>query len=145
LPEPNQVRFIKEEKPLHSIQSTYEKIGGDRTVRRIVEAFYPRVQQHPLLKPLFPEDLEPVKEKQYRFLTQFLGGPPLYTSVHGHPMLRARHLRFPITPKRAQAWLQCMAEALDEVGVTGEARDEMWNRLVIAAHHMVNTPDEAGD
>ncbi|MCY9072878.1 thiol management oxidoreductase, partial [Bacillus inaquosorum] len=41
--------------------------------------------------------------KQKQFLTQYLGGPPLYTEEHGHPMLRARHLPFPITNERADA------------------------------------------
>ncbi|MBA4495432.1 globin [Paenactinomyces guangxiensis] len=121
--------------------SLYDKIGGAEKVRQLVEAFYPRVQAHPLLKPLFPEDIEPVMEKQYLFLTQFLGGPPLYTEKRGHPMLRARHLPFPITPARANAWLQCMEQALNEVGITGPERDAIWGRLVIAAHHMVNQPE----
>lgn len=53
----------------------YEKIGGAKKVRQLVEAFYPRVIKHPLLKPIFPEDILPVMEKQYLFLTQFFGGP----------------------------------------------------------------------
>ena len=49
-------------------------------------------------------------------MTQFLGGPPLYTEEHGHPMLRARHMPFEITQTRAKEWLQCMEEAMNEVG-----------------------------
>lgn len=120
----------------------YEKIGGADRVRALVEAFYPRVQAHPLLKPIFPEDIRPVMEKQYLFLTQFLGGPPLYTEKYGHPMLRARHLPFPITPARAEAWLDCMSRAMDEVGITGQERELFFSRLVIAAHHMVNQEDD---
>src|SRR5690606_21080282 len=124
-------------------KSLYERIGGAETIARLVAAFYPRVQAHPLLAPLFPEDITPVMEKQRLFLTQFLGGPPLYSEKHGHPRLRARHLPFPITPSRAQAWLSCMEEALDEVGITGPEREEMWGRLVITAHHMINTKEES--
>ncbi|PTX60719.1 hemoglobin [Melghirimyces profundicolus] len=119
----------------------YERIGGDDAVTRIVEAFYPRVQKDPLLAPLFPEDIRPVMEKQRRFLTQFFGGPPLYSQQYGHPRLRARHLPFPITPRRAEAWLRCMAEALDEAGIEGDVREEMWSRLYFTAGHMVNTPE----
>lgn len=54
--------------------SLYEALGGDRSLRLIVEAFYPKVQAHPLLGPLFPEDINPVMEKQHMFLTQFLEG-----------------------------------------------------------------------
>lgn len=116
----------------------YERIGGAKKVRQLVEAFYPRVQAHPLLKSIFPEDIQPVMEKQYLFLTQFFGGPPLYTNQYGHPMLRARHLPFPITPSRAEAWLSCMNEAIEEVGITGIEREQIWSRLVMSAHHMIN-------
>jgi hemoglobin len=116
----------------------YEQIGGEETVRALVEAFYPKVQAHPLLAPLFPENIRPVMEKQFMFLTQFLGGPPLYSEVHGTPMLRARHLPFPITRQRSEAWLACMKTAMEEVGIDGIAGEQMWNRLVMTAFHMVN-------
>lgn len=122
-------------------QTLYQQIGGAETVRAIVETFYPKVQADPLLAPLFPEDILPVMERQYLFLTQYLGGPPIYSEKRGHPMLRARHLPFPITEERATAWLRCMKEALDEVGIKGLAREQIWSRLVLTAHHMINQKD----
>lgn len=122
--------------------SLYNQIGGEQTIRALVHAFYHRVQAHPLLAPLFPPDIDPVIERQYLFLTQYLGGPPIYSELRGHPMLRARHMPFPITPERAEAWLSCMHEALDEVGVDGLPREQIWSRLVLTAHHMVNQPSE---
>src|SRR5690606_4825166 len=106
-----------------------EYIGGAKTIRSIVEAFYPKVQAHPLLGPIFPEDINPVKEKQYLFLSQFFGGPPLYSNEYGHPMMRARHMPFPITPARAEAWLDCMRRALEETVPSAEIRDMMLTRL----------------
>ncbi|SFX68112.1 hemoglobin [Thermoactinomyces sp. DSM 45891] len=117
----------------------YEAIGGAPTIRQIVEAFYPRVKAHPLLDPIFPEDLTETIENQYMFLTQFFGGPGLYTEKKGHPMLRARHMPFEITPERAEAWLTCMNETLDEVGIQGPIREQMWSRLAMSAYHMVNS------
>lgn len=120
-------------------QTIYEAIGGEPTIRKIVEAFYPRVQAHPLLHPIFPEDLTEIIENQYMFLTQFFGGPGLYTERKGQPMLRARHMQFEITPERAEAWLECMKETLDEVGIQRVVREQMWSRLTMSAYHMVNT------
>lgn len=117
----------------------YEAIGGETAIRSIVEAFYPKVQAHPLLGPLFPEDIMPVMEKQYLFLTQFFGGPPLYSGQYGHPMMRARHLPFPITPERADAWLGCMAEALEETGMDRELRLAVLERLKGPAYHFINS------
>lgn len=117
----------------------YDAVGGADTIRDIVEKFYPKVQAHPLLAPLFPEDIRPVMEKQYMFLTQFFGGPSLYSDEFGHPMMRARHLPFPITPERAGAWLKCMGAALEETGIPGELRQFMLDRLSGPAYHFVNT------
>lgn len=119
--------------------SLYEAIGGADTIRSIVEKFYPKVQQDPLLSPLFPDDIRPVMEKQYQFLTQFFGGPTLYSDQYGHPMMRARHLPFPITPDRAEAWLSCMARALAETDIPEQLQSVVLERLSGPAHHFINT------
>lgn len=117
----------------------YDAMGGAPAFRRLVELFYPKVQAHPLLAPLFPEDIRPVMEKQYMFLSQFFGGPPLYSEQFGHPMMRARHLPFPITSERADAWLSCMAEALGELDVEKPLQELVLDRLKGPAYHFVNT------
>lgn len=124
-------------------QSIYEAIGGEATVRKMVEAFYPRVQAHPLLAPLFPEDIEPVMERQFMFLTQFFGGPSIYSDQFGHPMMRARHLPFPVTRERADAWLGCMREALQEMNMEPGLATMVIDRLSGPAYHFINTNDEA--
>ncbi|RRJ61922.1 globin [Paenibacillus oralis] len=120
--------------------SIYDNLGGGPTLKRLVEAFYPRVQKDPLLAPLFPEDITPVMEKQYMFLTQFFGGPPLYSDAFGHPMMRARHMPFPVTRERAEAWLACMRAALEEIGIEEPLRGFVLDRLSGPAFHFVNTP-----
>ncbi|MBU5673311.1 globin [Paenibacillus brevis] len=127
---------------MNSGDSLYEQLGGAETIRNLVEAFYPKVQANPLLGPLFPEDIYPVMEKQYMFLTQFFGGPMLYSEAHGHPMMRARHLPFPVTPQRAEAWLGCMREALEELEVPAPLREVVLHRLSGPAFHFVNTAQE---
>lgn len=114
---------------------------GPEVLDRLVNAFYARVAVDPELSPIFPTDLTETAEKQRRFLTQFLGGPALYTEAHGHPRLRARHLPFPITPARAQAWLRNMAAAMDEIGLAGPVREDFFQRLAVTAGHMVNQVD----
>lgn len=120
-------------------QTPYEMLGGDETLRKLVDAFYPKVYADPRLAPLFEDDMEIIKEKQRLFLTQFLGGPPLYSDKYGHPMMRARHMPFEITPERAEAWLECMRAAMDEIQLTGHIRDFFYERLKLTAYHMVNT------
>ncbi|MCP8615590.1 globin [Salirhabdus salicampi] len=120
----------------------YDGIGGLETIKKLVEAFYVRVAQHPDLAPIFPEDLTETARKQTQFLSQFFGGPPLYIQEHGHPMLRARHLPFEITPTRRDAWLHCMIEAIDETDIQEPYRNAMIERLTMTANHMMNTPED---
>lgn len=124
---------------MSSYADLYELIGGADAIRDIVTRFYPKVQQNSLLSPLFPKDIDPVIEKQYLFLTQFLGGPSLYSDQYGHPMMRARHLPFPITPERAEAWLSCMSAALSETMIPKHLQELLLVRLSGPAHHFVNT------
>ncbi|MEK4629800.1 MAG: globin [Solibacillus sp.] len=122
----------------------YEEIGAEK-LSELINAFYSRVAKHPLLIPIFPKDLTETIRKQIQFQTQYLGGPNLFTEEHGHPMMRARHMHFKITPDRAQAWLECMAEAMDEVNLDEKFRKVYYQRLVLTAHHMVNAAnDEEG-
>jgi len=125
--------------------NVFEAIGGSETLSRLVTAHYHYVAIHPDLAPIFPKDLTETVRKQYQFLTQFLGGPPLFSEEHGHPMLRARHLPFPITPKRAEAWLSCMSQAMDDIELDGVLRDTIFKRLTLTAHHMINTEECDGE
>lgn len=122
-------------------ESFYEKIGGEQTLQKLVEAFYPRVYEDPDLSPLFEGDMQEIMRKQKMFLTQFLGGPPLYSEAFGPPAMRYRHLPFAITPSRKEAWLRCMREAMDEIGLEGPERELFYDRLRQVAQIMVNTPE----
>lgn len=120
----------------------YEVIGEEK-LSVLVHAFYHHVANHPELKSIFPDDFTETIRKQKQFLTQYLGGPSLYTNEHGHPMLRARHIPHEITPTRAKAWLSCMEKAMDEVELNGDLRTALFHRLSLTAHHMINTQDKA--
>jgi hemoglobin len=131
-----EVKFMTDETTL------FERFGGASTLAKLVDIFYDNVALDPELAPIFPDDLTETKAKQYKFLTQFFGGPPLYMREYGHPMLRARHMRFEVTPTRAKAWLACMHAALQQVDISDDVREEMYARLTFTAQHMVNTADE---
>ena len=124
-----------------SSMSPYEALGGEEVLSKLIDTFYDYVANHTLLTDIFPDDLTETAYKQKMFMTQFLGGPSLYTEEFGHPMLRARHLPFPITEQHAEAWLSCMQQALKDVGVEPVVCDYMMERLTLTAHHMVNQPN----
>lgn len=118
--------------------SIYEQVGGAETLRRLVDYFYQQVEQDPLLRPMFPNDLEPGKHRQYLFLVQYFGGPDEYNRERGHPRLRMRHMPFPIGQAERDAWLGHMLAAIDAVGISEPARSVMRNYFEQAASAMIN-------
>lgn len=118
--------------------SLYDMVG-DEKLRQLLDEFYDRVFTNPQISHLFRTDKDLIKEKQRLFLTQFFGGPDLYSERYGHPKLRARHLPHPISEQDAAAWLSCMSEALTKIDLPEHVKDEMFKRLVPTAMFMVNS------
>jgi hemoglobin len=111
---------------------------GETNLQLLVDRFYDLVFENPQISRLFKTDKNVIKEKQRLFLTQFLGGPPLYSSQYGHPRLRARHLPHTITADDAVAWLSCMSTAVASLSIEQDLKDELMERLIPTAMFMVN-------
>jgi len=115
----------------------YDRLG-EENLRTLVNRFYDLVFTNEQISRLFKTDKELIKEKQRMFLTQFLGGPPLYSERYGHPKLRARHLPHPIGEEDAIAWLQCMSAAVHSLPIEAGMKDELMKRFIPTAMFMVN-------
>lgn len=120
----------------------YDEIGADK-IEELVNAFYPKVYADLDLIPIFDiVEIDEIMRKQQLFLTQFTGGPALFSEEFGPPRMRYRHLPHEITPTRARAWLRCMQEAFEEVGIWDmPAGQEFFDRLMQVAAIMVNTEE----
>ena len=105
----------------------------------MIDHFYYMVERDDRINHLFPGDFEETSRKQKQFLTQFLGGPQLYTEEHGHPMLKKRHLEFVITTDERDAWLENMYEAIQQAHFPAGVGDYLYERLRLTANHMVNS------
>ncbi len=119
----------------------YALLGGDAGVRKLVDHFYAlmgEVPEYHVIRKLHPQDLSVSAEKLYRFLSGWLGGPPLYMEKYGHPMLRARHLPFPIGIAERDAWLACMLQAMEDTGVDEPLRTGLLKAFFGTADWMRN-------
>jgi hemoglobin len=125
-------------------QTIYELAGGDPPFRALVERFYARVEADPLLRPLFPDDLEPGKEGQFLFIAQYFGGPPRYNAQRGHPRLRMRHMPFAIGQAERDAWVGHMLAAVDEVGFAEPVRSALREYFERAGTFMINQQGQPG-
>lgn len=118
--------------------TVYEQVGGEAAFHALVEDFYAAVEHDPLLRPQYPEDLEPGKRHLAQFLAQYFGGGPIYSQHHGHPRLRMRHAPFVITPDAALRWAQLMAGAVGRQDWPEAAAREVLEYVARAAPHMIN-------
>ncbi|WP_434121012.1 globin [Salinicoccus roseus] len=118
----------------------FKEIGQDK-LYRMIDIFYSYVAEDARINHLFPDDLTETAYKQKLFQTQFLGGPNLYNEEFGHPMLKARHAPFRITPEAAEAWLENMDRAMNDVGLEEELKAYIMARYTLTANHMVNSID----
>jgi hemoglobin len=122
------------------VTTFYDEIGGEATIRKIVDRFYEGVAQDPVLRPLYPEeDLAPAADRFSLFLMQYWGGPTTYGDTRGHPRLRMRHAPFAVTPLAAERWLVHFRAGLDAVELTPEQDETFWGYVAHAAQFMVNT------
>ena len=97
--------------------SYYALLGHEDGVRQLVDRFYDLMEMMPAAKgilELHPEDLTDSRDKLFKFLSGFFGGPSLYVEQYGHPRLRARHLPFPIGESERDQWMLCMNQAIDD-------------------------------
>jgi len=81
-----------------------------------------------------------VRDRFANFLVEWLGGPPHYSSVHGHPRLRMRHAHVPIDAAQRDAWLRCMQAALDHPTVPPPVREYLSRRFGEVADFLRNRP-----
>lgn len=124
-----------------SSATTYERLGGSHGLRRLVDRFYDLMSELPEARgilELHPQDLTESRDKLYKFLSGLYGGPSLYIEQYGHPMLRARHLPFPIGESERDQWLLCMNRAVDELVEDAVLAEHLKHNFFRTADHMRN-------
>jgi len=95
----------------------YDRLGGVDVITRLVDRFYFHMDTLPAaagIRVMHPADLSPIKQVLVKYLSEWTGGPKLYSPERGHPRLRFKHSAFAIGPAERDAWMACMRLALDE-------------------------------
>ncbi len=120
----------------------FAQFGDESSVRSLVDAFYDHMNQDTEfigIRDLHPEDLTSSRDKLFKFLCGWLGGPQYYVQEYGHPRLRMRHAPFPIGESERDQWLMCMARAMDDCAIDGALRTFLDERFAHVANFMRNT------
>jgi hemoglobin len=125
--------------------SPFARIGGEPAVRALAESFYDAMDaSEPALAKLHALDDAGKVNRETRdrfatFLVEWLGGPRVYSPVHGHPRLRMRHAKVPVDAAMRDAWLRAMGRAMDAHAIEGELRSFLEARFAEVADFMRNT------
>jgi hemoglobin len=100
----------------------YEWAGRTSALRRMIDAFYDRVEQLELFTPLFPGG---VSEEHRDFVTDWwvevFGGPARYTADHGgYANMLHHHRNLQITSEQRAMFVSVMSLAADDVSLPSD-------------------------
>jgi hemoglobin len=126
---------------MQPVTTHYERLGGEQSVRELVDRFYDLMDEREdlkVLRQLHAKSLKVSREKLFLFLSGWLGGPELYTQKYGHPRLRARHLPFSIGIEERDQWMQCMTTAMQQMSLDEALQQELLQALSKTADFMRN-------
>lgn len=80
-------------------QTLYERVGGERGIASLMDAFYERVLADPMLRPFFEDvAMDTLRRMQREFFAAALGGPMAYAGrslaeIHAGRGIQLKHLR----------------------------------------------------
>ncbi|WP_158668527.1 group II truncated hemoglobin [Bradyrhizobium guangdongense] len=123
--------------------SLFDRIGGSAAIDALVDRFYERMDVLPeakVIRAMHADDLGLIRDVLKRYLTEWTGGPKLYSPEKGHPRLRQRHIGFAIGDAERDAWMLCMRGALEEAVSDMAARQDLDRAMSGLADWMRNRP-----
>lgn len=97
--------------------ASYLAAGGAAGIASLVRRFYEYMEALPearAIRAMHADDLTSARTKLEVFLIAWLGGPNDYRARFGPISIPGFHARFVIDAPERDAWLLCMARAVDE-------------------------------
>lgn len=113
--------------------------GGTDGLRRLVEEFYQAMDTLPeaaCVRKLYPESLELAKDKLATFLCGWLGGPREYAQRFGPISIPSFHTRWQVGEREREAWLACMAWAIERQAYAPEFAEYLLTQLRVPAERV---------
>lgn len=125
------------------VELLYDRLGGENGIRALVEAFYDIVEKEAdgqLLHILHlrGHGVAHARIEQVNFLSGFLGGPRLYVEKYGHSNVRKMHEHVEINSEARDAWLKCMAMAIDRIALTADIKEALMTHFTRVATMLKN-------
>jgi len=105
-----------------TVPTLYDWAGGTAAIRRMIDAFYDRVEQVELFDQLFPGG---VTEEHRDFVTawwsEVFGGPARYTAeLGGYGRMLQHHRGLAITAEQRAVFVSTMSRAADDAALPAD-------------------------
>jgi hemoglobin len=113
----------------------YELAGGEAMVRRLADRFYEIMDSDPAartIRAMHAEDLMPIRQLLFEYLSGWFGGPQLYFDRPEHRCIVSAHRPFAIGEAERDAWMTCMRKAMFDCELPAELQvllDEAFLRM----------------
>lgn len=132
--------------PANTRESLYDIVGGEQGVERLVKVFYDIIETRPEGHKLHVMHLRGngvahSRIEQFNFLSGFLGGPKLYNEKHGHMNVKMMHEHVEINTEAKDIFLNCMAMAIDEIGMEASTKTKLMRSFTVVAERLINRND----
>lgn len=119
--------------------ASFQAAGGREGLRRLVEDFYLAMDTLPeaaCVRQLYPESLDLARDKLATFLCGWLGGPHEYAERFGPISIPGFHTRWRVGEQERDAWLACMAWAIERQGYAPAFADYLLTQLRVPAERV---------
>jgi hemoglobin len=104
------------------VRTLFDWAGGAEPFRRLIDAFYDRVERDALLSPFFPGGVgEAHRAHVTAWWVEVFGGPQTYTEeLGGYEAMLAHHRGLGITPEQRFRFASLMSLAADDADLPGD-------------------------
>lgn len=116
--------------------NSFQIAGGEKGIKALVDDFYDVMLSRPeakTIREMHPEDLTVSRDKLYRFLCAWLGGPKLFSEKYGAISIPQAHSHLAIGEAERDAWLACMEQALKKHVYPDEFKAYLLKALAVPA------------
>jgi len=113
---------------------------GETNIRALVRHHHALLRKTVLGK-MFPDNddaFAAATEKAADFFVEALGGGSVFSSAHGHPALRMRHLHLVIDENAREIWLMMYRKAMIDRAFPGTHAEAFWNWIEALSIRMIN-------
>ena len=119
-------------------QNLYNRLGGKKGIRAVVDDFYDRLLEDDELGPFFKSaDMEKLRRTQTDFLCEAAGGPETYDAEP----VREAHLHVPFTPAHIQRAVELLYESLDAFDVADEDAEAVVQAVAVYEEDLLARPE----